>query len=149
MKELKISAIRDGTVIDHIPAKNAFKVAQVLDLEKHGNVVSVATNLKSKKVNKKGIVKVGGRNITQDEANKIALLAPSASLSIIQNYNVVKKFKLNLPKNVLNIIKCNNPKCITNMETVPTKFAILKDDPLKARCLYCERVMVEGEIRIL
>ena len=149
IKELKISAIREGTVIDHIPTKNTFKVAELLDVKAHNNVVSVATNLQSKKMATKGMIKVGGRNLTQEEANKIAILAPNASVAIIKDYNVVKKFKLKLPKQVHSIIQCNNPKCITNMEEAPTKFTILKQDPMRVRCDYCERVMKEEEIKLL
>jgi aspartate carbamoyltransferase regulatory subunit len=97
---------------------------------------------------KKGIIKVGGRNITEQEANKIALLAPHASVAIIKNYEVVKKFKLKLSKDVYNTIECNNPKCITNMEKSPTKFTIISQDPTKVRCNYCERTMLEEEIKI-
>lgn len=143
MKELKISAIREGTVIDHIPPKSVFKIVDILGLKDHNNVVSVGMNLESKKMGKKGLIKVGGRNLTEAEANKITLLAPYATVSIIKDYNVVKKLKLHLPKEVNNIIECNNPKCITNMEKVPTKFSIISDNPMRVRCNYCERIMEE------
>jgi len=148
IKEQKISAIREGTVIDHIPVKNVFKIAEILDLKEHGNIVSVATNLQSKKIGTKGIIKVGGRSLSQEEVNKIALLAPNATVSIIKDYNVIKKFSLELPKEVYNIIQCNNPKCITNMENISTRFSVLKDDNISARCGYCERIMQEKEIQI-
>ena len=108
MKELKISAIREGTVIDHIPPKSVFNIVDILGLKDHNNVVSVAMNLESKKMGKKGLIKVGGRNLTESEANKITLLAPYATVSIIKDYNVIKKLKLHLPKEVNNVIECNN-----------------------------------------
>lgn len=149
MRELKISAIREGTVIDHIPAKNAFKVAEILSLEKHENVTSIATNLFSKRMELKGIVKVGGRELTQEEVNKVALIAPDATVSIIKDYNVKKKFNLKTPDEVHGIIKCSNPKCITNVDLVKTRFSIIQKKPLEARCDYCERVMNEDELILL
>ena len=85
-KELKISAIASGTVIDHIPTDATFKVVEILDLEKHKEVISIATNLQSKKLGLKGIVKVGGKSLTQDEVNRIAIVAPEASVNIIKDY---------------------------------------------------------------
>jgi len=149
MKELKISAIREGTVVDHIPTKNVFKIPEILDLKGHENIVSVATNLPSKKMGHKGIIKVGGRTLTKEEQDKIALLAPKATISIIKNFDVTKKFNLECPKEVINIIKCNNPKCITNMEDVLTKFTITNENPTKSRCNYCERTMEEEDIEII
>ncbi len=150
MKELKISAIREGTVIDHIPSSHTFKVAEILSLDSHGNVVSIATNLQSNKTGaKKGIIKIGGRDLTEEEVSKIAVLAPHATVSIIKNYDVKKKFKLKLPKQVFNIIQCNNPKCISNMEKIHTKFTISREKPLRVRCDYCERSMDVGDIKII
>jgi len=149
MKEQKISAIREGTVIDHIPTKNTFKIAEILGLKDHTHIVSVATNLDSKKMGKKGIVKIGGRNLTEDELNKIALLAPKATIVIIKDYNVTKKLKLTVPKETNNTIICNNPKCITNLEHALTKFSVIREMPLKVKCYYCERSMNEEDIKLL
>ena len=149
MKELKISAIREGTVIDHIPAKNAFKVVEILDLTKHENVTSIATNLQSKRMGLKGIVKIGGKELNQQEVNKVALIAPDATVSIIKDYNITKKFDLKTPDKVIGIIKCSNPKCITNADEVTTRFEIIHKKPLEARCDYCERVMKEDELILL
>ena len=149
MRELKISAIREGTVIDHIPSKDTFKIAEILGLRDHGNVVSVAMNLKSKKSGLKGIIKVGGKHLTEEEVNKIALIAPHATMSIIKNYNVDKKVKLKCSDKVGKIIQCSNPKCVTNEEKVDTRFSVISKEPLKVRCDYCERCMETEEIVIL
>ena len=90
-KELSISAIKDGTAIDHIPSNETFKVADILDLKGIRNVISVAANLPSKQMGKKGIVKIGGKYLTQEEVNKIAIIAPHATVNIIENYEVKKK----------------------------------------------------------
>lgn len=148
-RELKISAIEEGTVIDHIPTDATFKVVEILNLEGHKGIVSIATNLQSKKIEKKGIVKVGGKSLTQDEVNKIAIVAPDATVSIIKNYNVKEKIKVKTPDVIDNVVKCSNPVCITNNEQVATKFYAVKKDPLKIKCHYCERSMGKKDIEII
>ncbi len=148
-RELKISAIEEGTVIDHIPTDATFKVVEILDLENHNGVVSIATNLQSKKIGKKGIIKVGGKSLTQNEVNKIAIVAPDATVNLIKNYNVKEKIKVKTPDVIDNVVKCSNPVCITNNEQVLTKFYVVKKDPLKIRCHYCERSMGKEDIEII
>ena len=147
-KELKVGAIKDGTVIDHIPNNVAFKVTEILNLEDTKNILSIATNLKSKKSGKKGIIKVGGKTLTKDEVNKIAVIAPQATVNIIQNYEVKEKIKVSVPGVFNKIIKCSNPDCITNNESVKTIFYVVKKDPLKVKCHYCERSMEKEEIEL-
>ena len=147
--ELKISAIEEGTVIDHIPTDAIFKVAEILHLDKHAGVVSIATNLQSKRIGKKGIIKVGGKSLTQEEVNKIAVVAPDATVNIIKNFRVKEKIKVKAPDVVENVIKCSNPVCITNNEQIATKFYVVKKDPLKVKCHYCERIMAKEDIEIV
>jgi len=149
MKELKIPAIREGTVIDHIPSRVTLKVMRILDLKEFEHVVSVAFNLESKSMGKKGIIKVGGRFLTQDEVDKVAILAPNATVNIIKNYKVEKKIKVHLPEIIANIVKCSNPNCITNNEETKTRFDVVKKDPLKIRCHYCERCMESEDIKLV
>ena len=148
-KEVSISAIKDGTVIDHIPANVTFKVADILDLKGIRSIISVATNLSSKKMGKKGIVKIGGKYLTQEEVNKIAIIAPDATVNIIKNYEVKKKLNVSIPEIIKKIIKCSNPNCITNVEKAETKFYVLSKDPLKVKCHYCERYMNKEDILLL
>ena len=148
-KELKISAIDEGTVIDHIPTDATFKVVEILDLHNHKGVVSIATNLQSKRIGKKGIVKVAGKSLTQEEVNKIAIVAPDATVNIIKNYNVKEKIKVKSPDVIDNVVKCSNPVCITNNEQITTKFNVVKKDPLKIKCHYCERSMGKEDIEII
>ncbi len=148
-KELKISAIDEGTVIDHIPTDATFKVAEILNLENHKGIVSIATNLQSKSIGKKGIVKLGGKSLTQEEVNKIAIVAPDATVNIIKNYDVREKIKVKSPDVIDNVVKCSNPVCITNNEQVNTKFYVVKKDPLKIKCHYCERSMGKEDIEII
>ncbi|MEK6943451.1 MAG: aspartate carbamoyltransferase regulatory subunit [Nanoarchaeota archaeon] len=147
-RELKISAIEEGTVIDHIPADATFKVVEILKLNEIKGVVSIATNLQSKSLGKKGIVKVAGKSLTQEEVNKIAIVAPDATVNIIKSYNVKEKIKVKTPEMLDNVIKCSSPVCITNHEQVPTKFYVVKKDPLLIKCHYCERMMTKDDIEI-
>lgn len=148
-KELSISAIREGTVIDHIPADATFKVVNILKLEEHDKTVTIATNLVSKKHGKKGIIKIGGKFLTKKEVNKIAVVAPNATLNIIKNYEVNEKADLGIPDSVMGIIKCSNPNCITNLERIKTKFEVVRNEPLKVKCNYCERSMGREDIEIV
>jgi len=148
-KELKVPAIKEGTVIDHIPSRETFKVMRILDLREFNQRISVALNLKSKALGKKGIIKVGKRLLTQDEVNKIAILAPKATVNIIKDYKVKEKITVDIPEEIHNIIKCSNPKCITNNEKVKTTFRILNKSPLQVLCTHCERVMESKDITLI
>lgn len=147
--ELSVAAIKEGTVIDHIPADATFKVAAILKLREDPNMVSIATNLNSKSLGKKGIVKVSSKNLTEEEVNKIAVVAPNATVNIIKDYKVKEKINVILQKVIENVIKCFNPVCITNNEAIATKFYVEKEDPLKVRCHYCERVMSKEDIKLI
>ncbi|AEH24438.1 aspartate carbamoyltransferase regulatory subunit [Pyrococcus yayanosii] len=147
MAELKVSAIREGTVIDHISAGKGLKVIEILGLGRlNGGAVLLAMNVPSKKLGRKDIVKVEGRFLSEEEVNKIALIAPSATVNIIRDYKVVEKFKVEVPDVIEGILRCANPNCITNHEYVTTKFYVINKEPLKVRCYYCERTMEEDEI---
>ena len=148
-KELTISAIKDGTVIDHIPGNATFKVADILDLKNAKGIISIASNLSSKTMGKKGIVKIGGKYLTQEEVNKIAIVAPDATVNIIENYGVKKKLRVSIPNQISRVIKCSNPNCITNVEKIETRFSVLSKNPFKIRCHYCERDMNKEDIEIV
>ncbi len=139
-KELKVSAIKDGTVIDRIPSENLFKVISILRLNKTSHQVTFGSNLESKHLGKKAIIKVAGIFFKDDEINKIALVAPDAKLNIIQDYQVVEKKVVSLPDKVTAIAKCMNPKCITNNEVMTTRFEIVGKKPLELKCEYCEKI---------
>jgi len=140
MKELKITPIKEGTVIDHITPGNAVKVLHILKIpESSSSVVSVAMNVTGK-TGKKDIVKVENRELNPKELDKIALIAPKATINIIRDYEVVKKHKVELPNEVIGIAKCSNPTCISNArEPVESRFLVIQKDPIRIRCYYCER----------
>jgi aspartate carbamoyltransferase regulatory subunit len=139
-KELKVSAIENGTVIDHIPAQQVFQVFKILNLHKSNQQILFGTNLDSKKYGEKGIIKVRNKFFESDEINKIALVAPTATLIIIRDFKVDEKKSVEIPDKVQKIVKCFNPNCITNHEDIPTKFDVIKnEEELKLRCNYCEK----------
>jgi len=140
-KELKIPLIKEGTVIDHITAGNAVKVLHILGIpERTKSVVSVAMNVKSK-IGKKDIVKVENRELDPKEVNKIALIAPKATINIIRNYEVFKKYHVHIPDEIVGIVRCPNPTCISNSKNEPieSRFRVVSKDPIRIKCYYCER----------
>lgn len=141
-RELVVSAIENGTVIDHIPASEVYKVVKILNLDMYEDEVLIGTNLSSKKYGKKGIIKVKNKFFAETEVNKVALIAPNATLIIIKNYEVVEKRRLEIPDTIKQIVKCINPNCITNIEdNIETNFRVVDKEPLKLQCHYCEKTM--------
>jgi aspartate carbamoyltransferase regulatory subunit len=147
-EELRVKKIRQGTVIDHIAAGNALAVLKILGLTGSGdNVVSIVMNVPSKKLTYKDIVKIEGRELIPSEVDKISLIAPKASINIIRNYAVVDKQNTKMPSVIRGIIQCANLSCISNSnEPMSPLFIIEKEDPLKLRCHYCNRVMNKTDI---
>jgi len=140
MKELKVTPIKNGTVIDHIPPGLALKVLHVLKIpEKTSSAISVAMNVKSK-MGKKDIVKIENKELDKREVNKISLIAPKATINIIREFEVVKKHRVQLPNEIVGIVKCSNPTCISNSrEPVKSRFTVFSKDPPLIKCYYCER----------
>lgn len=135
-KERLVAAIENGTVIDHIPADKTFQVVSLLGLQYETNPVTIGYNYPSKKVGKKGIIKVFDRFFTDDEISRLSVVAPKVVLNIIRNFEVVEKKTVDTPEELRGIVKCNNPKCITNNEPMPTHFHVA-DGILT--CHYCEK----------
>ena len=139
-KTLSVSAIENGTVIDHIPAQNLFNVISILGLDQlTESQITFGYNLPSEKLGRKAIIKIADKFFEDIEVDKIALIAPHAKLNIIRNYEVVEKRQVNVPEQIFNIARCMNPKCITNHENIPTKFRVINDGKVKLKCCYCEK----------
>lgn len=148
-KELKVNAIKNGTVIDHIPANNLFKVISILGLDTTDNQMTFGTNLDSSKLGKKSIIKVADKFFEDDEINKIALVAPQAKLNIIRDFEVVEKRLVSIPDEIVGYVKCFNPKCVTNHQPITTKFNVINKQPLEFKCHYCEKITHEKQMVIL
>lgn len=148
-KELKVAALKNGTVIDHIPADKLFKVVSILHLDSCLNQITLANNLDSAKIGSKGLIKISERALAVDETNKIALIAPNAKINIIRDFMVVEKRPLVLPDEIREIAQCSNPNCITNNQPVTTRFHVLKEsEEAVLKCHYCEREVNSGKIKI-
>jgi len=139
-KKLKVSAIRNGTVIDHIPAGNLFKVITILGLDQVEGQITFGTNLDSGKLGRKAIIKASETYFKNDDINRIALIAPHAKLNIIKDYQVVEKKVVEIPETIRGIVKCFNPQCITNNEDVTTCFRVVSKSPIALKCRYCEKI---------
>ena len=139
-KELVVSALENGTVLDHIPAENVYKALDLLDLKGIGNQITIGINLNSKAQGRKGIIKVEDKFFEDEELNKLALIAPQATVNIIRDFKVVEKKKLSMPKEVIGIAKCRTPKCVTNHQPIQTRFATVeKDNRISLLCHFCEK----------
>ena len=147
-KELVVVALKNGTVIDHIPSDKLFKVVSILGLDKSEKQITIGNNLTSKKSGVEGIIKISDKYFKADEIDKIALVAPNAVLNIIKDYKVVEKQTIGLPEEIHDIIKCVNPKCITNNQPVPTRFEVVDKKNIVVKCHYCESMIGQNEIEI-
>lgn len=140
-KELVVSALENGTVLDHIPAENVYKALRILNLKGIENQITIGINLNSKQHGKKGIIKIADKFFEDDELNKLALLAPEATVNVIRDFKVVEKKKLETPKEVIGIAKCKNPKCVTNHQPIKTKFTTIEHgNEVSLLCSYCEKI---------
>ena len=145
-KKLLVAAIENGTVIDHIPAEKTFQVVSLLGLTKLDSVVTIGQNYSSEKVGKKGLIKVSNKFFTDEEISRLSVVAPKVVLSIIKGYNVVEKKTVETPDELKGIIRCNNPKCITNNEPMQTVFRVVNKQLGTVRCHYCDK---EQDIKLV
>ena len=141
--ELRVSKIRDGTVIDHIAAGQALNVLAILGIDgTSGEEVSVGMNVPSERLGRKDIVKVEGRELSQDEVDVLSLIAPAATINIIREFEVVEKHRVSRPETVVGVLSCPNANCITTAdEPVESRFEVLDEG---VRCAYCETIIRES-----
>ena len=140
-KELVVSALENGTVLDHIPAENVYKALRILNLKGIENQITIGINLNSKQHGKKGIIKIADKFFEDNELNRLALLAPEATVNVIRDFKVVEKKKVELPKEIFGIAKCRNPKCVTNHQPITTRFTVnVKGNETSLLCHYCEKI---------
>jgi aspartate carbamoyltransferase regulatory subunit len=146
---MQVAALENGTAIDHIPPGQLFKVAHLLELDKlETNAITIGNNFPSKKMGRKGMIKIAGKFFEKDEIDRIALIAPNVILNEIRDYEVIRKQSVSLPSEVIGLVKCNNPKCITNNEPMASRFAVIDKEKGTLKCLYCERKVNKEDIVI-
>jgi len=144
-KELAVAALCNGTVIDHVPNDVLFKAVKILGIENLKTHVTIGNNLSSKRLGTKGIIKVADVEFPEDVINRIALIAPHAKINIIRDFDVVEKRQVTLPDEIVGIVKCGNPKCITNNEPMRTRFSVVDRDNVTIRCHYCGRTVTSDK----
>ena len=148
-KELQVAAIENGTVIDHIPAERTYQVARLLELETLGLPVTIGFNLPSEKLGKKGIIKITDKFFSDEEISRLSVIAPKVVLKIIKDYEVVEKKTVETPDELHGIIKCNNPKCITNNEPMHTHFTVVDKLHGIVKCHYCDKEQYMDMVKLV
>lgn len=143
----QVEAIANGTVVDHIPAQATLKVAQLLTGS--DDQVFVGMNLRSSRGPRKGVVKIANRELDQRTLSCLALIAPQATVSIIRDYGIFRKFIVPVPERFEGVAKCANPNCVTTHERWTTRFTVVTRDPLHVRCSYCERTFAAADLTLL
>ena len=146
---LQVSALCNGTVIDHIPADKLFAVVNLLDIPSMTTNVTIGYNLKSRKLGTKGLIKVADKFFTDDEVDRISLVAPNVVLNTIRDYQVVEKREVKLPEEIKGLVKCPNPKCVTNNEPMTTMFHLANKEKGIIKCHYCEKETNIDKISLL
>jgi len=149
MRTYKVYAIKNGTVIDHIPEGKGLSIIDLLNLRKWKKIVTLGIGFSSKRLGKKDLVKIENKELTPDEVNKIAIIAPTATLNIIRNFKIAKKTNVQLPEMIEGIVRCPNPACITNHDQAKTKFYHEPGKQVMLRCHYCERYFTEEDISLI
>ncbi len=147
--ELIVRRIGEGTVIDHIDEGKGLKVLDALGIDgKDGSVITIALNVPSGKFKKKDIIKVENMFLKDDDANKLAVIAPKATVNIIKNYKLVEKRRISLPNEIEHIFRCSNPECVTNSsEHIESIMDVINKDGLILRCRYCNRVLDVNQLK--
>ena len=148
-KELQVAAIENGTVIDHIPAERTYQVARLLELEELGLPVTIGFKLPSRKLERKGIIKITDKFFSDEEISRLSVIAPKVVLNIIKDYEVVEKKTVETPDELHGIIKCNNPKRITNNAPMHTHFTVV--DKLRGivKCHYCDKEQEMNMVKLV
>jgi aspartate carbamoyltransferase regulatory subunit len=148
-KEMLVAAIENGTVIDHIPAEKTYQVVNLLGLQNLQTPVTIGFNYLSKKLGRKGLIKVSDKFFSDDEISRLSVVSPNVVLSIIKNYEVVEKKKVITPDELRGIVKCNNPKCITNNEPMQTVFNVIDKEHGILKCHYCDKEQKIDEVELV
>ncbi len=148
-KERIVAAIENGTVIDHIPAEKAYQVANLLGLEKLETPVTIGYNYPSKKLGRKGIIKVENIFFSDEQISRLSVVAPNVVLNVIRDYEVVEKKKVETPDILRGLVCCNNPKCVTSNEPMPTVFNVIDKKAGIIKCRYCDKEQHIDKVKLI
>jgi len=138
-KKLQVEAIQQGSVIDHIPTQQGVKILRFFNLTQTHEKITIGLNLATHTGQTKDLIKVENTFISDEQANQLALFAPSATINQIKDFQVVHKFQVQLPDSFIGVLACPNSNCISHNEPVDTRFYVKKKATLKLKCHYCEK----------
>lgn len=139
-RTLRVKKIPAGTVIDHVPRGKGLEVLQFLGInESFDGVVTLLMNVSSASIGRKDVIKIEHKVLAKKDLDKIALIAPNATINVIKDFEVVEKYKVKTPNELVDSVRCPNPTCLSQREGVP-RLLVEEKTPLKIRCAYCERV---------
>ena len=147
--ELLVAALENGTVIDHIPSELVFTIAQLLELDKLSSSVTIGYNLNSQKIGKKGVIKVADKFFSDEEISRLSVVAPNVVLNIIRNFDVVEKEEVIIPDELHGIVRCGNPKCISNNEPMNSFFHVVDKENGVLKCHYCEKEQNKDKVKLV
>lgn len=148
-KDLQVAAIENGTVIDHIPVDKTFVVASLLDLDKCTDQVTIGNNFESEKIGRKGIIKIANRFFSNEEISRLAAVCPNIRFCLIKDYDIVEKKVATLPDVLHNVVRCQNPVCITNNEPMKTVFYVTDKASGTLKCRYCGKEQHIENIKLI
>ena len=147
VKEVRLTPIRNGTVIDHIACGQALNVIKILGINEDNiySSISIGIHVSSRTLEGwKDIVKIEDIEIDSKTAQKIALVAPDATISIVRDFHVDQKYKVEITDKVIGLAKCSNPNCITNKgEPILPEFTLVSKYPMQLRCCYCDKILTQ------
>jgi aspartate carbamoyltransferase regulatory subunit len=146
--QLRVAALRHGTVVDHLNSGMALKALEAIGVPTKGAAL-LGIGLESRKMGRKDILKLENVELSPAEIDKLAVFGPHATVSFIRDFKVVRKVNVKLPETIAGILKCPNPNCITNHERTETRFKVETERPHSVRCRYCERRISESEFLLL
>lgn len=147
--ELQVAALQNGTVIDHIPTDKLFTIVNLLGLMNVENNMTIGNNLESKKLGKKGIIKVADKYFSDEEISRLSVVAPNVVLNIIHDFDVVEKKEVIIPDELHGIVRCSNPKCISNNEPMHTYFHVVDKQRGTLKCHYCEKEQNKSDVKLV
>ena len=146
--DLMVRRIKEGTVIDHIDEGKGLQVLDALQIDgRDGGMITIALNVPSGKFKKKDIIKVENKFLKDDDTNKLAVIAPKATINMIKEYKLVEKRRVSLPNEIDRIFRCSNPDCITNStEHIESVMDVMNKEGMVLKCRYCARVLDVNEL---
>ncbi len=142
-EKMEVRMIENGTVIDHIPPAALFKIISIMGLDRDTeHRMTIGTNLESKRMGSKAIIKINDRYCAPHEIDRIALFAPEARVNTIRDFEVVEKRRVEVPERIEGFVRCANPMCVTNHQPVETAFEVVSgaDGAIVLKCRYCEKI---------